>query len=383
MRFLGRSILLALCVSALLMAGCGEKRSVAGMPAPASQPGEKPVTKGDSPDSTAPGSIAAEAKPDPAANAGASVQPARPSIPTEEPPKPSVPSLQTKSYTIALNMNKGDEVRYQNDMEMNLTMGTMKGMPENQQLPKNMGTKWTYTQKYKVDNATAAAIDLKATIEDVKVEDNSKAKASVMDLSKMMADGMQQMKGKTVSQKIGRDGQLLSAGTDVDAQAAMAMQGFTQAMGFQGVFFPKKPVKVGDTWQNKMEFSKLMAGARSMGPGSSMKMDDIPVTTKFLAVEGDEANPVGVMEVTINSKPHMQMSISGADKAKTSMGLTMDMQINGKTVVRVNLKSGLVISSTGSTTAAMNMKFPTAADSKAPAGSMSMTQTVKVAMRKL
>lgn len=120
---------------------------------------------------------------------------------------------------------------------------------------------------------------------------------------------------------------------------ATLMGGMGSAMG-QGAgstTFPKKAVKVGDTWTSSLDFGKIMGGAM---PG--MKMNgQIPVSYRLVALQG------GVATIAMTAKGAISMDMGGK-----AMRLTMDM----RSTSLVEVATGLAKSAT--TTADTMVAFP-------------------------
>lgn len=102
------------------------------------------------------------------------------------------------------------------------------------------------------------------------------------------------------------------------AGAAMAKQMSTGMMqGAQGVSFPAKALKVGDTWSANLDMGKMMGG---MGGGGMKMSGNIPITYRLTALSG------GVATIAITMKGAPSMNANGQT-------IKMNISATGKTVV--------------------------------------------------
>lgn len=324
------------------------------------------------------------------ATPGASAQPAAtpgttpaiPSIPTvvdfSAPVGEIAPELQTKTFTLAFNPQAGSKAAYETLFKMDASTQ----MPE--EIKKSMGdastnmsTEWKMDATYNFEKSDGKKFPISYTIDDVVVKEKEAAKGAPPGMEAAVADGAKQMKGKTVKMTVGADGKLIESGKSVDDGAAMAMQGFTQVVGIQGIVFPKKPVKVGDTWSSPVEFSKLMSG---MGAMPGMKMDPINAVVKFVRVEGEESDPIAVLEVIMKGNPNISMG-GGGSGASAMPAFKMNVSMDSKSIVKIQVSTGLVLSSVGSTTQTMSYDIPSM-DKKAAPAKIKMKQVISVGMTK-
>ena len=115
--------------------------------------------------------------------------------------------------------------------------------------------------------------------------------------------------------------------TGAGPAAAMAnSMGSVMGGGSQGVFFPAKPVKVGDTWTSAMDLGK-MAPAGAAG----MKMNGkIPIVYRLTALKGGVATVAmtakGTMSMAFGNKPmQIAMDIRSTILLDAATGLTKSM----------------------------------------------------------
>ncbi|MBL8088539.1 MAG: hypothetical protein JNM85_10785 [Chthonomonas sp.] len=377
--------LLAAIACGLAIGGCSKGKDAAmppaksgGVTSAAPAPGAAPssgVTE--APAGTAPGA---------APSAGVAAAPTAPTAPgtaaTAGTPAPA--EAQAASYDLRLIAEKGDFAKYETAMDMTMKMpqmGAPKGEPD--KAPDPIKVAYSVVTDYKFLGKSDKGYTIESKLVDVKAPASTTPKGG-MDMAAMAIDGVKQMKDKPVKMDVSPKGKILKQGSSVDDQASMAIQGMSQAIGFQGILFPDKPVKVGETWNSKLEFSKLMGGMGSMLQGGKMSMDDVPVETKFVRVETLNGRTIGVFEMKMNGKPKMTMSMPGDAKTKSSgMGMSMDMEISGLTTLRVDTKTGMLESSNGTTNMKMLIKMSGMGSQAGGPGGMKMEQAIKVNIKKL
>ena len=370
--------ILALTASILATSGCSEKKSAAMNAPPDAATGTAPGNNSNGLTKSQPGTAGPGATAQPGQTEGTS--PAVPSIPTvAESSKPVgeiAPELQAKTYTLKFKPEAESSVSYETVMKMDSSTKVPEELKQSMGAAPNISTEWKMDTTYKFAKSDGKKVPLTYTIDDVVVKEKEAAKGGPPGIEAAVADGARQMKGKTVKLAVGADGKLVETGKSVDDGAAMALQGFTQVVGLQGIVFPNKPVKVGDTWTSKVEFSKLMSG---MGTLPGMKMDPLNAVMKFVRVEGDESDPIAVLEVVMKGKPNITLPGSGGSSPMPSF--KMNVEMDGKTIVKIQVNTGLVVSSVGTTKQNMSYGIPNMDKKKAPA-TITMQQVINVGMTK-
>lgn len=103
---------------------------------------------------------------------------------------------------------------------------------------------------------------------------------------------------------------------------------------FQSMSFPNHPIRVGETWNSIIDFSKFM-GASGVGgatpPGMTGK---VPTTYKLLSLSGSGAKAVAKIALTM--KGNMTVTASGQ---------TVPLQIDGAGLSSFEVSTGMVASS--------------------------------------
>ena len=89
----------------------------------------------------------------------------------------------------------------------------------------------------------------------------------------------------------------------------------------QGVVFPAKPVRVGDTWTQTIDLGKIMSGAKA---GSMRVQGKLPMVYRLTALKG------GIATIEMASKGAMTMAM-GAQAIKTSMNMRATSSIDSST----------------------------------------------------
>lgn len=114
--------------------------------------------------------------------------------------------------------------------------------------------------------------------------------------------------------------------TGAGPAAAMAnSMGSVMGGGSQGVFFPAKPIKVGDTWTSAMDLGKMAPA------GMPMKMNGkIPLVYRLVSLKGGVAmvamTAKGTMSMAFGNKPmQIAMDIRSTILLDASTGLTKSM----------------------------------------------------------
>lgn len=358
MTTLPKKIVVLAGMAVVLAAGCGyqERAGGIGLP-PEKQPGrqfaEQPAQPGagsapanpmtgttpdgmpsgpnpggpDTPVSSEPGSMP-EPPTDPGMPGGPGGPPPNPGPspeggpgPRPEPPTPRPAEGQT---ILRYTPTKGASAKYRMSLNMTVDLGGM------------MNTKgpievvYSVDQSVRITRADKSGFTSETTIlsskTDVKGEGGNMIK-------QMMADGNPK-KGEKFTVDYDSLGK---AKSDADKPNTSNL---VDALGFNGVTFPQRPVRVGESWTNTLDLTAMGRG----GPGMGMGLEPIPVTIRLQAIEGSGADRVGVFKITSSASP----STKGAPG-----NMKMSVSIDG--TARINLASGLLVNS--SATADTNMSL--------------------------
>lgn len=108
-----------------------------------------------------------------------------------------------------------------------------------------------------------------------------------------------------------------------------------------GVTFPAKPVKIGETWTNVIDMGKMMSAASKDQPAaaglkSNGKMN---MTYKLLKV-----TPAGIL-IGMNLSGTVNMDMGGAKGAGGAQGMKMNMTMKGSGTFTVEKGTGIPINS--------------------------------------
>lgn len=119
------------------------------------------------------------------------------------------------------------------------------------------------------------------------------------------------------------------------------------------VQFPKKPIKVGDSWSETMDLGKMMGeGMKQAGPGVKNTKSDgkLTITNKLVSVSGGKAT----IRQTISGSADMGGSAAGGKDGK-AQSFSMKMGFSGGGDVVIDVATGIMISSTMKQNMSMNM----------------------------
>jgi hypothetical protein len=195
----------------------------------------------------------------------------------------------------------------------------------------------------KVTSATAAYTIVQSSMSNVEV------KSSSAQTSKAQLETMKKSMMATVTTiKTDRKGKILSfdAGKSSDPTTNALGKIFS---GNQGIGFPTKPVKIGDTWKSTVDMSALsdMFGAATKGTKNS-SVGSIITTSKLASVNAGRAN----VSMTIGGD--WAMKSKGGANSKGGPNLNMTAKFSGGGAWVVDLATGLPISQNFTQSIAMN-----------------------------
>lgn len=314
-----------------------------------------------SPDAPAPDPAApstADPVPGPQPSGGPSATPAPdapPAVPNndEQVIKSGSPNA-GESYTLRYSPAAGQTYKVRQDNEMSIEMPDLAAGGKGS---KTSNVKQMVEQTLKFSNLKSGSFDVTTEVTNASA---TSADADVM--VKNMIKGLNEIKGKKVTMSYDNRGRIVG-GLDKAAQAGL--QDLATAIGFQSLSFPEKPVKVGDTWESKVDLASALKGINPMFGAANKGVEPMPVTTKFVSVEGN----IGVFNVKISGAPKLR-----TDSAASAVSMSFKMDINS--TVRVDLKTGLMQSSQGTASTKVNM-------GGGPAGNISFGQTIKMNSRRV
>lgn len=277
------------------------------------------------------------------------------------PPEPASPTQDQGTYNLKYNLKPGTEAKFRQEsyMQMVAPMMSKDGKP----VEINTRT----DQLMKVTKATGAAFTVETTILDSKVLGSGDKEG----MGTMVAGQMTQVKGTKTSANYTPLGKPTSAAGAAPSTDQM-LNDFGRALGFQGLVFPGKPVKVGDSWNSVVSLDRAM-GALAKTMGGSAKMDSIPVKTTFVKVEQAGNKKVGVFNIVMAGRP--KMSATGGKAGS----LGMQLNINSKGEIKIDLASGLIINSN----VTVENSFTFSGAGMGQANGMKMSQLVKISTTRL
>lgn len=245
------------------------------------------------------------------------------------------------SVLLRLNLTAGKVYRYQTKTTM-----TQSGGPMSADIAQTIENAMTIERKIGADYLIA----------------NKILKASSSSKNKTMADMIQKQSKQLVGMvvRITYDARGNSKSAKVDggnSQSSQMVKAMTASnIGMNGIIFPEKAVRVGDTWKHTLDWNKLL-GSLTSGMGFSMKFDKPLVINYKLTSVDRTAGKAGVL-CTI--KGDTKATINGSGQSQ-QFGLSMDM----KATMSLDLKSGMILSSQTKSNLGFSMG----------GGSMKMSQT--------
>lgn len=138
--------------------------------------------------------------------------------------------------------------------------------------------------------------------------------------------------GMTSTMTVDEFGTLKSMGATGAPGASLANGiGAGMASGAQGISYPNKPLKVGDTWTGSLDMGKSMSKTVPMGMTAKGK---IPIVYRLLGIEKQGGKTLARISMTMNGSTSMAMGAAGAGAGGgKSMSMTMRMASQGTMVV--------------------------------------------------
>ena len=345
----------ALC--ALALVGCGERSGGGGMPLPPQKESKaspaSPLAKESTPGATEDSAVTAP----PATEPAKTEEQTPPAPPTSDPaptapPAPgttaptytdkpvSAPKPDGQVYTLRYNIPAGTTANYKQDISMSIN-SPLSGPG------KPMEISSTTDQTLKILKASPKDFTVRTDVTNVQVQgDRSQPGMS------QLAQGIQATKGTTYNATFSKVGKVTSGGgKDKFSGRDIASMAYGFGTGFQGLTFPEKPVKLGDTWTSELDFNEVV-GSLGQGMGGVASMDKLPVTTKLLAVTTQGGRKFADLEIVMSGKPKLN-----AKGGQSGGGFKMDMSIQGRHLVRIDLATGLAESIEGTTESSVSMSM--------------------------
>lgn len=224
-------------------------------------------------------------------------------------------------------------------------------------IPGSPSTKFGYTfqQNYTFGKSSGSGLSVELAFDKAAPKKSDSKMPGIDATINQMVKGIQGV-------KLQIDAAPTGAVSTMKAISGTTQGNMAQFGGLQGMTFPSKPIKPGDTWTVKVDYSKYLNGLMSqMGMGGN-DQKETPATAKFLRFEGDGDAKVAV----ISLKMHVNRADAGDGKMPGGiMKLKMDITVD--TDAKYNVKTGLLQSSVTNSLAKMGMD----SGGKAPAGSPS------------
>lgn len=299
-----------------------------------------PTTPAESPVATEAPSESPTEAPKPAEGAPTAPPPPGPSAPTY-PDKPvEAPKADGQQYTLRYNIPAGTVADYKQNITMSINSplsGPGKPMEINS----------VTDQKLKVLKASPKDFTVRTDVTNVQVQGDTSQPAI-----SQLAKGIQATKGTSYDATFSKVGKVTTGGgKDKFSGRDLASMAYGFGTGFQGLTFPDKPVRLGDTWTSELDFSEVV-GSLGQGMGGAASMDKLPVTTKLLAVTTQGNRKFADLEIVMSGKPKLN-----AKGGQSGGGFKMDMAIQGRHLVRIDLATGLAESIEGTTESSVSMSM--------------------------
>jgi hypothetical protein len=258
-------------------------------------------------------------------------------------------------------MKAGTTAKFRQDssMQMSAPMMSKDGKP--------VEVNTTTEQSMKIVKATGNDFTVETTVTDSKVV----GAGSKEGMGSAIAGQLAQAKGSKSTAVYTSLGKPSKPATDA-ASTQQMLNDFGRSLGFQGLVFPGKKVKVGESWSATVSLDRAM-GALSKTMGGSAKMDPIPVKTTFSKVEMQGTKKIGVFNVVMRGKP--KMSASGGKAGN----LGMQLVINSQGELKIDLATGLLVSSI----VTVENSFAFSGAGMGEANGMKMSQLIRINTRRL
>ena len=179
-------------------------------------------------------------------------------------------------------------------------------------------------------------------------------------------DGMKKlMEGKSTLMTIDKYGTVTFDPKGAGGAASQMMGGFNgQSIGMA---FPKKPVKVGDTWTSSLDMGKMMNSMMKGQTGKAKVSTTGMMNMKFKLVKVDGSSA----SISCTVSGNMNMDMTGPGQGGAPQAMKMSTTISGTANYSVDRATGMPINSTTNMT--MNMSF----------GGQKMPMTQSISLKKI
>ena len=204
-------------------------------------------------------------------------------------------------------VGKTYKYRLSTEMSMDGTGGTSSNMKTAMDLDLNVLAK----------NGDVTTIESKTSHATIDMPDDNPAAS--------MKDSMiEKMNGKVV--KVDMDSTF-----NVKGGAGGGLESVFSSMA--GMQFPSHPIKVGETWNSKMDFKKLMSGILGGAAPNATITGDLPIVMQLESV--DQVNGLAVATIKMSLTGDLQVSISGQE---------IGMHIAGLGNIKLEVATGATVS---------------------------------------